>query len=425
MREQVDKIRVSAGEDLLAFIPHMMGYWPRDSIVCIGMNGKLLRATMRLDLPPNDSAEAAHFAKLAASQMASDHEANGCLIAIFGREDWLDPAQCPQAQVYRQLRKAFGNVGLPVRDGWYVGTEHWRSLECGDGQCCPWPGKDNASIRESFVNAEFIFRGSMVRESPREQIAAQIAVHDTDFAQAVQAAGEKYQGVLARSGLGARQLAVTLGAWEHSLCLWPVTPDPHMSAYLLASLQDVAVRDTLMVALATSCEYAFAGAAANGLLRADAGTLVVPATWYSGNQAADHQITMELVPEDLLDAAGRDFGNVLMGGGACHGAGDGNVAPNWPRLDGAEPILKFLTASTEGADKAPVLCVLGWIQWCKGRGTWAGGYFAACEAQQPGYKLASMLDQLLSVGYIAEYAKNPQTAWPGYEDDGEAREAAA
>ncbi|MHA7305926.1 DUF4192 domain-containing protein [Arthrobacter sp. TMN-49] len=425
MRKQGDKIKVSAGEDLLAFIPHMMGYWPQDSIVCIGMSGKMLRATMRLDLPPDESGAPAHFALVAASQLASDRESDGCLIAIFGREDWQDPRRCPQTRVYQELRTAFAAVGLPVRDAWYVGTEHWRSLECTDGQCCPWPGKDNSSIRESFVNAEFIYRGSMVRESPKEQIAAQIAFEDTEFAAAVATAGEKYRKPLARSGLGAHQLALTLGAWEHSLERWPLTPDAQMSAYLLASLQEAAARDTLMVALATSCAHAFAGAGANGLLCHDAEPPVVPLTWYGGNQAADHQVIMDHLTEDLIEKAGQDFCSILMGGVPSEHESAGNVAPNWPRLDGAEPLLTFLAATTDGADKAPVLCILGWIQWCKGRGTWAGSYFAACEAHQPGYKLANMLDQLLAAGYVAECAKNPETAWHGYQNDGDVREDAA
>lgn len=425
MRKQVDKIKVSAGEDLLAFIPHMMGYWPRNSIVCIGMGGKLLRATMRLDLPPDESGETAHFASIAASQLANDREADGCLIAIFGREDWLEPARCPQAKMYRELRKALGKAGLPVRDAWYVGTGHWRSMECNDGQCCPWPGKDNSSIRESFVNAEFIFRGSMVRESPREQIAEQTAVKDTDFADAVAAAVLKYRAVLGRSGLAAHQLALTLGAWEHSLERWPGTPDQQLSAYLLASLQNASVRDTVMVSLATSCDYAFTGAAASGLVHPDAEPPVVPANWYGGNQAANRQVIADHVADDVIEAAGRDYANILIGGAPGEGKSDGSLAPNWPRIDGAEPLLKFLAASTKGADKAPVLCILGWIQWCKGRGTWAGSYFAACEGHQPGYKLASMLDQLLSVGCIAECAKNPETAWRGYRDCDDLDEEAA
>lgn len=423
MGKELEPIKVSAGEDLLAFIPHIMGYWPQNSIVCIGMRGKQLRATMRLDLPPEGCG--VQFARLAASQLASDAEADGCLIAVFGREDWQDPPRCPHADVFLELRKAFGELGLPVRDAWYVGTEYWRSMECQDPLCCPWPGRGNASIRESFVNAELVFRGSTVRESPQEQVLAQTATKDAGFADAVVQAGRKYRGALGHSGMGAGQLAATLRAWEHSLERWPETPDQDMTAYLLASVQERCVRDTLMVALATTAACAFAGAGANGLLRRDEEPPMVPATRAGGSLVGDCRTIEEGTTADVLAKAGRDFGIVLMGGAAASGNSAGHPTPNWARLDRSEPLLRFLACSARGEVKAPVLCILGWIQWCKGRGTWAGSYFAACEQQQPGYKLASMLDDLLSVGYIAEWAKNAKTAWRGYRDEDELSEDAA
>src|SRR6185312_17474561 len=133
-----------------------------------------LRATLRMDLPPEDMSDVAGFAEVAASQLASDREADGCLIAIFGVDDWYSPRDLPQQGLYEDLREAFEKFRLPVQDAWYVGRNFWRSLECTNKRCCPWPGKDNASIRESFVNAEFIYRGSLVRESPQEQIQALI-----------------------------------------------------------------------------------------------------------------------------------------------------------------------------------------------------------------------------------------------------------
>ncbi|MGO2541197.1 MAG: DUF4192 domain-containing protein [Specibacter sp.] len=440
MRKQIDKIKVSAGEDLLAFIPHMVGYWPERSIVCIGMSGKRLRATMRLDLPPDDPAvDLARFAAIAASQLASDVEADGCLIAIFGDEDWLSPETPPHAQVHKALCMAFEEFELPVRDSWFVGLNHWRSLECDDAQCCPWPGKDNASIKESFVNAEFIFRGSMVRNSPREQIKDLVALRDPKFAEAVTAAGTDLKGPLALAGSGAHQLAVTLGAWEYSLSRWPVTPDPAMAAYLLASLAEGTVRDAVIVALAATPRHAMAGAAALGLVPLDSDNVKVPRNWHGGNQASGSEIHLDNIPDEEILLAGEDFARILVGEVAAganasgrRGAGAGSAAvrsagtggPDWARLDVAEPLLQFLAGSTQSADKAPVLCLLGWIQWCKGHGTWAGSYFQACQDHQPGYRLASMLEQLLAAGHIAECAKNPRTAWRGYGEKEAPDEAA-
>lgn len=440
MRKQIDKIKVSAGEDLLAFIPHMVGYWPERSIVCIGMSGKRLRATMRLDLPPDNSAvDLARFAAIAASQLASDHEADGCLIAIFGDEDWFSPESLPHARVYKALCMAFEDFELPVRDSWFVGLNHWRSLDCEDAQCCPWPGKDNASIKESFVNAEFIFRGSMVRNSPKEQIKELVALRDPTFAEAVMAAGTDLRESLAVGGSGAHQLAVTLGAWEYSLARWPVTPDPAMAAYLLASLGEGTVRDAVIVALAATPRHSMAGAAALGLVPMDTDNVKVPRNWHGGNQASGCEVDLNNIGDEEIKLARADFARILVGEvapgssgagsrpagfGAAEDTGAGTGGPDWARLDVAEPLLQFLARSTQSADKAPVLCLLGWIQWCKGHGTWAGSYFQACQEHQPGYRLASMLDQLLAAGHIAECAKNPRTAWRGYAENEAPDEAA-
>ncbi|MHA7176113.1 DUF4192 domain-containing protein [Arthrobacter sp. Sr24] len=413
MSREPEKIKVSAGEDLLAFIPHMVGYWPEASIVCIAMKGKKLRATMRLDLPPDDatSRETAHFASIAAAQLACDTESDGCLIAIFGRGDWLRPKNFAHAKLYKQLCQEFAAQGLPVRDAWFVGTEHWRSLECTSASCCPWPGKSNAAIKESFVNAEFIFRGSLVGEAPKEQVAQLTSIRDPEFVAKVAAACELVKASLTINGCGVEQLTATLQAWQFSLELWPKLPDTCMCALLLASLGDRNVRDAVIVLLATSAEYALAGAVGLGVTGSDKAELVVPTNWYGGNQAAGRPIQIGWVTEELMAGAAYDFGNILVGGTAPRMEGEAPCLLDWERLDRAEPFLQFLAQSTNSADKAPVLCILGWIQWCKGRGSWAGQYFMACMDYQPGYRLAALLEQLLSSGHIADCAKDPMTAW--------------
>lgn len=445
MKEPLEKIKVSAGEDLLAFIPHMVGYWPEASVVCIGMAGKQLRATMRLDLPDDDGAGTAQLAAVAAAQMASDADANGCLLAIFAAADWVDPERQPHARLYEQLVAAFAGHGLPVKDAWYVGERHWRSILCTEAACCPWPGKDNSSIRESFVNAEFIYRGSMVREPPGRQIQELCTPRDADFVRAVRQAGAQLQDELAAFGAGVQQLAVVLGAWEHALSQWPGTPDAALTAFLLASLGNVTVRDAVMVALATTPERSLLGAVGLGIVQPDDGQQVlVPRNWYGGSQSACCPVALDEAGEEAVLAAMDCFGRILVGdvpqgggklraraakkarkGGrarqdspALRAARQGRAAPprgpDWERLDRGEPLLQFLARSTEGADRAPVLCILGWIQWCKGRGTWAGHYFAASLESEPGYRLAGLLDQLLAVGCIAGCAKDRRTAWRGF-----------
>ena len=432
-----EKIRVSAGEDLLAFIPHIVGYWPENSVVCIGMGGKALRATMRLDLPPSGNVDLDGFARVAAVQLASDLQADGCLIALFAGEDWTEPDNFPLRDLHEALQRAFAAEGLPVRDSWYVGSGHWRSVECSNPSCCPWPGRSNSTITGSFVNAEFVFRGSAVEENPRERIPKMTAVTDRAFAGKVEALRPALADGLAGTALAVNQAAVTLGAWERSLSHWPEHPDAGMSAFLAASLGNTSMRDAVMVSLADTPELALAGLFDMGFLESATARPVVPPNWFGGNQAEDYEVLLSggrqvgvggLSDPLDLDACGAaaTFSDILLGGSAVGGgaAHPRAARPNWGRMDRAEELLLFLAGSLQGPAKAPVLCLLGWIQWCRGRGTWAGTYFQASQGCQPGYKLAYLLERLLDTGFVAAWAKDQRTAWPGYRRDEFEEEAA-
>ncbi|WP_113717535.1 DUF4192 domain-containing protein [Arthrobacter dokdonensis] len=413
-----EKIKVSAGEDLLAFIPHIVGYWPENSVVCIGMRGKALRATMRLDLPTDGSGDLNHFADVAACQLGSDEQADGSLVAIFGGPDWTDPDDFPCQDVFDALLDALTREGLPVRDAWYVGRDHWRCIYCVNPACCPWPGYSNSKITGSFVSAELVYRGSTVEESPRERVPSMTAVEDPERAAKVERTAEPVLGILGVHGTAENQLVVTLGAWERTLAHWPERPDVTMCGYLLASLGNTAVRDAVLVSFATTPETSLAGVLGTGFLQPDLPEPAVPRNWYGASSAAGHDIEILDESDAGIAAAAELFSDVLLGGSV----GDRRRAPspNWARMDVAEELLLYLVRSVDGEGKAPLLCLLGWIQWCRGRGTWAGAYFLESQKFSPGYKLAQLLDRLLQVGFVAAWAKDQQTAWPGYRRQVEA-----
>lgn len=418
-QEKQDKIRVSNGEDLLAFIPQIVGYWPENSLVCIGMSGKALRATMRLDLPSGDAVNLRRFADIVARQLASDELADSTLIAIFANDDWTNPAYFPHENLYKYLQAAFASVGMPVRESWYVGKENWRSIECTVASCCPWPGQSNAKISESFVTAEFVYRGRSLEGNPRDRIPAMTGVSDSGFAERVADADAGFLDHLAEHGLAKNQLSVTLGAWERTLVHWPQKPDPSMVAYLLASLSCPPVRDAVMVSLATSPELSLTGVVGLEQAGLDIPHLMSPEKWSSDNQALGYTIGVLDESENVSSDARSDYGDILLGGSVEEDRE--SCQPNWLRLDQGEQLLLFLAQSVRGPGKAPVLCMLGWVQWCRGRGSWAGYYFQAAQSFIPGYSLAVLLEQLLSAGYIAPWAKNPRSAWPGYINQDEAR----
>ena len=210
MRKQVDKIKVSAGEDLLAFIPHMVGYWPREQH-CVhrhgrarccgppcawtcprtshGDDGPLCRDRRPPDWPATERPTA-----------ASSPSSAG--------EDWLDPGHCPQTESIGELRKALAGAGLPVRDAWYVGTGHWRSLECTDGQCCPWPGQGQRLHQGELCQRRVHLPWQHgAGKSPGANRAAN-SRHGRGFRGGpLPAAGESYREPLPAPGSAAQQLA--------------------------------------------------------------------------------------------------------------------------------------------------------------------------------------------------------------------------
>ena len=76
-----DAIRISSPADILGFIPHSLGFVPRESFVFLTMRGKTLGATLRVDAPT--AAEPAGFARSMREYLALDTQATAVLLAIF------------------------------------------------------------------------------------------------------------------------------------------------------------------------------------------------------------------------------------------------------------------------------------------------------------------------------------------------------
>jgi hypothetical protein len=76
-----------------------------------------------------------------------------------------------------------------------------------------------------------------------------------------------------------------------------------------------------------------------------------------------------------------------------------------------EHILQMLGASGEGEAAAAAFTLRGWIEWCRGRGSFAGALFRDAERIYPGYRLAELLDELLRRGTVCGWAQRREAAW--------------
>jgi hypothetical protein len=127
-------VRVSTPAGVLATIPRLLGFTPRDSLVVLGstrQNGRI-RATLRYDLPdPPDSGLAAQIAGHAIEALARQGVSEA-IVAGYGPGRLVTPL----ADV---VRDALPSAGLRLRDVLRVEDGRFWSYLCQDPACCP-PG---------------------------------------------------------------------------------------------------------------------------------------------------------------------------------------------------------------------------------------------------------------------------------------------
>lgn len=122
--------------------------------------------------------------------------------------------------------------------------------------------------------------------------------------------------------------------------------------------------------------------------------------------AFHHPLIRDLMMCDVvthsLPADFRELGPILLG----H-----SITPDWSRVDTAEEIARALiTAAPEGS-RAPMLCLIGWLEYLKGRATVAIEHLDLATADTPGHRLAQLLAEVINEGSVAPIAQNPATAY--------------
>lgn len=445
-----DHLRITGPEDILGFIPHSLGYWPAGSLVAMTMQGTRLGATLRVDLPDpaaatrSGPAGPAAFARSVASYLAADPEADGSLLAFF-TEAGTDNA--PWARHLAELERALDHAGMPVRDAWLVGSDHWRNAYCTDPSCCAPPGRPVDEIRNSRLNAEMVFRGSAVGAAPGAVELSRPEPSDP----AVLDAQQDWEQQFALRTRDSAQFRQVLEVW--SRVLDAAAPLPTLPAalagYLRASLCVLPWRDAVLVMTAAGPEAAERGAAEFGVFDAGApddmagsgrsvsrpgpvpGALppapLPPLDGFPPPQARPRRAAPGSGPgsrgggSNSSEDSGSGRNGFAGGGSAVAGYGEvllglAPPVPDWGRMASLERILAQIGAAG-GEAGAAALTGRGWIEWCRGKGSFAHALFSRADEEHPGYRLAELLDELAGRGTLCGWAARKETAWQRFEPD--------
>ncbi|MDR6417170.1 DUF4192 domain-containing protein [Pseudarthrobacter sulfonivorans] len=410
-----EHLTVRGPEDVLGFIPHSLGYWPAGSLVAMTLHGNRLGATLRLDLPgPATLADPRDYARTVRDYLAADQNADGALLAIFTNDGWTEPPG-----TYRGLLDALecrlDAAGMPVRDAWYVGDTYWRDANCTDASCCPVPGRSVQTIRDSMLNAEMVFRGSSVGPAP-ENAALPAATISGDERAAILRSEAAWTAQLDRRRGSREQFTSLLALWCSVLAreAGQLLPANDL-AFLRASLGVPAWRDAVLVMAAAGTPAALAGAEAFGIF--DDGCSMAPVGPVPFGQRAAGETAGTGAEPVNQDAAGMEavdgqdvpgYGEVLLGLEP--------EIPAWHRLNSLDGVLQQLSACG-GLPGAAALTGRGWIAWCRGRGSYAAAYLGQALEEEPGYRLAELMLELVRRGTLCGWAARKEAAWPRFEPD--------
>ncbi|MFI7482672.1 DUF4192 family protein [Kocuria sp. M1R5S2] len=313
---------VRRAADLLAVVPHTLGYWPADSLVLLGAGGGQAGACVRVDLPGEacDDPGAEAFAAELADLVRADEFSDRVFVVVYASEavagrDGLPPAA---GHALALAEHAAERADREVAGSWVVAGDRWWAAGS------PTGARHVAEILDSAVNAALVAGGSSYATAPRLAMDHEYGALPAGTERGVAAAAVRW----ARAGRGTwhrlERLAGALAVWddvlravERAVDRWqPVVLalDDDLLGFLAAGLEDPVLADLLLAACATGDSD---------------GVLAAAVLW------------AELCEEDLEEELGAVHGGRAPGTGAVPDGPSLAPAPPWlppvPRRKGKGP----------------------------------------------------------------------------------------
>lgn len=244
-----ERLTLSSPDALLAAVPHLLGFPPRDSVVLVGLGPdqagrESIRLTQRFDLPASDirSEDLRALAEAATAPMVASGSTT-VIITVFGDGERGDRGLVASTELVDRLVEALDDDGVSIKDALFTdGVSRW-SYGCENPSCCPSEGMPIPDELRTMVAAEFAGVGAAMSPS-RQALVDETA---SDPARVAEVAP-----LVARASADESDLEVwrddaieRILESRHS----PSASDEH-AAQIIAGLADVRVRDTVLWELA-------------------------------------------------------------------------------------------------------------------------------------------------------------------------------
>ena len=210
MSQQTTPIKINGPGDLVAVVPHLLGFAPESSLVVVGIDKSGLKCTFRVDLP--ERTEDADQVRDLVAQLTRNNCGQAVAI-VYGPE----PIALAVASVTGRRLDA---AGIAVLDILRVDQGRYWTLTC-DGPCCPPEGQPVPQLPEAVLS--IIAAGGVARPN-RAAVAALLDPADAGSRTAVAADVQQFREAEPHAGQGAwrrSELEYLNQWWEFPILPWP------------------------------------------------------------------------------------------------------------------------------------------------------------------------------------------------------------
>ncbi len=339
-RPEQTVVKAASPADLLALLPHLVGFEPRESVVFVPFRGKRSHGALRLDLPVTPKGYKG-FVTFAIGTLCKMSDIEGMAVVIVTDAESSDSV--PLRDLAEVAMRRIRHAGFALKEALWQTQWGWGSYldESARGSL--------SEIRESEVNRHV---------PPLESEAHPIGTASAELIEMVESQIDRVRD----EGPAAEMDLVDL--FENALELAPAELGQHTPLFL-SLLQSPPIRDAVMLQWASEAKFH-------------------DVIWDTSDT------TYESTEEER-----KFIGDRMLGVGS---------RPDPARIEAGISLLHRLLYFAAPQRRPPLLCMLGWLNWALGRGSIAGKHVDEALALRPDYGMAEVLATILHNGMLPEWA---------------------
>lgn len=366
-------LRVNEPREILSLVPYRLGFRPRDSAVAVSLRAPRGRVglVMRVDLDAlGDPVAGSQVARAVVGTLGKDRATSSVLVVYTDADPRGRPG--PAARAVEHYREASDGLLGPA-DAWVVTPTGYLAFDCVES-CCPPGGRPLRELESTQVAARMVLEGATVARS-------------RDALGRIPTADPARRRVVARSRR----------RWEERAVAALDEGPASVEAWRVGSLEAWRNAVDVVAGRAPTGARASWGRVEAGLHDRRVRDAVLTSFVAGVGDLPERSLCGERTAADVDAELGRVTALIM-------GSAEGRP-PAAEATRSHETALEAVVAHGLRGRQAPALTLLGLLAWWRGDGARASILLGRALADDPGYRLAALLDSALAAGLGPGWAR--------------------